>query len=125
MAEFLIVVRIRDAWLLVPATALVWEQAAEPLLICNKLALDSGLIDFCQPNETRVSLFGETAFSANWKHLLDEEEQRALAVYHEDFMPEECDDVVDLSAPLKSGDQDISSLPPDALAFAKLFPSMT
>lgn len=112
MADFLIVVRIRDAWLLVPATALVWEQAAEPLLICNKLALDSGLIDFCQPNETRVPLFGETAFSANWKHLLDEEEQRALAIYHDDFMPEECDDVVDLSAPLKSGDQDTSSLPP-------------
>lgn len=125
VAEFLLVVRILDAWVTVPATALVWEKAAEPILISNKLALDSGLIDFCSSNDYRVPMFGPAAFSTNWQHHVDTESQRALAIYHEDFMPEECDDFVDLSAPLKQGDQDISSLPPDALKFAKRFPMMT
>ena len=52
-------------------------------------------------------------------------EAKALAIYHEDFMGEEYDDFVDLSAPLRCGDQDISTLPPDAMEYAKRFPAMT
>lgn len=125
VADFLLVVRIHEAWVTVPATALVWEHAAEPILISNKLALDSGLIDFCTSNDYRAAMFGQAAFRTNWEQHIDTESQRALAIYHEDFMPEECDDFVDLSAPLKQGDQDVSNLPPDAMQFAKRFPMMT
>jgi hypothetical protein len=124
-ADFTLVIRIRDAWASFPVSALVWASAAEPLLLHNKLALETGLTDFCAPNDIRVGLFGRTAFTTNWKHDIDTADARALAIYHEDFMAEEFDDFVDLSAPLRCGDQDISMLPPSAMAFAKRFPQMT
>ncbi|MBM4098123.1 MAG: DDE-type integrase/transposase/recombinase, partial [Planctomycetes bacterium] len=125
LAEFTIAVRVRDAWVSFLATALVWEDAAEQLLVNNTLALDTGLIDFCSPNAERVSKFGPVAFARDWRARLEAEEAQALAIYHEDFMPEDCDDIVDLSAPLRSGDQDVSTLPPVSKAFATKFPLMT
>jgi hypothetical protein len=124
-AEFTLVVRVKDAWVHFPITAVVWDDAAEQLLICNQFALDTGLIDFCAANEDRISKFGALPFSRDWQAKLQNEESQALAIYHEDFMPEDCDDIVDLSAPLRSGDQDVSTLPPDAKAFAAKFPLMT
>jgi hypothetical protein len=125
IAEFIVMVRVHDHWISIPATALVWENAAEPLLLCNNLALASGLIDFVQPNDHRVKLFGLAAFTFNWKEELSLADARALAIYHEDVMEESLDDIVDLSAPLRCGDQDVSSLPPDALEYATRFPAMT
>jgi len=125
VSEFVILVRIHDHWVSIPATALVWENAAEPILLSNKLALDSGLIDFVLPNDRRTTLFGTAAFTLDWKSDIEQAEARALAIYHEDVMDESLDDIVDLSAPLRCGDQDISTLPPDALEYAKKFPLMT
>ena len=125
ISEFIVLVRIHDHWVSIPATALVWENAAEPVLLSNKLALDSGLIDFVLPNDRRTTLFGTAAFTLDWKSEIEQAEARTLAIYHEDVMDESLDDVVDLSAPLRCGDQDISTLPPDALEYAKKFPLMT
>ena len=125
VAEFNLVIRICGAWTTFPVSALVWKDAVEPLLLHNKLALDTGLTDFCAPNDVRAAMFGRTAFTTTWQKDIDTAEARALAVYHDDFMPEEYDDLVDLSAPLRCGDQDISTLPPSALEYAKRFPQMT
>jgi hypothetical protein len=57
--------------------------------------------------------------------LLSDQHAETLAAYHEDVIPEEVDDVIDLGAPLRCGDQDISGLPPDAMRYAKLYPAMT
>jgi hypothetical protein len=125
VTNFNLVIRICNAWTTIPVSALVWKDAAEPLLLHNKLALTTGLTDFCAPNDVRCGMFGRTAFTTNWQQDIDSQEARALAIYHEDFMPEEHDDLVDLSAPLRCGDQDISALPPSAMEYAKRFPRMT
>jgi hypothetical protein len=87
--------------------------------------LQTGLIDLVSPNDVRVKTLGMAAFTTSWKHHLDLDGVAALADYHADVMPQEVDDIIDLSAPLRAGDQDVSSLPPDAIHFAKLYPWMT
>jgi transposase InsO family protein len=104
---------------------LVWDTATEPLLICNALALQTGLIDFVAPNATRTSQYGQAAFSTDWRELITHADTVAASTYHEDVMPEDVDDIIDLSAPLRCGDQDISTLPADALAYARKYPWMT
>lgn len=125
LAKFYVAIFVHDAWMYVPATALVWEHTAEPLLLCNLFALNSGLIDFVRPNAERTAIYGDIVFSTQWRQKLDAHSSGVLAAYHEDVMPEELDDVVDLSAPLRCGDQDISALPEDALAYARKYPEMT
>jgi hypothetical protein len=125
MATFSVVVFVQGAWISLPTRALVWEKTAEPILLSNSFALSTGLIDFVKPNADRVPIFGEAAFTLDWKQLVTNHEASVLAAYHEDIMPEELDDVIDLSAPLRQGDQDISGLPPDALTYAKRYPEMT
>jgi hypothetical protein len=78
-----------------------------------------------QPNVTRCALFGSVCFDLNWEESLSRAAEAELCAYHEDVMDESDDDVVDLSAPLKVGDQDISALPEDAKAMAERFPIMT
>jgi hypothetical protein len=105
--------------------ALVWDHTAEPILLCNSFALNSGLIDFVRPNTERVNIYGLAPFTTEWRAILDGHESGVLAAYHEDVIPEELDDTIDLSAPLRCGDQDVSQLPPDALAYARRYPEMT
>ena len=95
-----------------------------PLLLSNKFGLNTGLVDFVQPNSERVHYFGRAAFSSNWESLVANAELVAAAHYAEDVIPEELEDLCDLSAALKWGQQNISSLPADALRYAKLFPSL-
>ena len=123
--DFTITIRVKTAWVSLPVTALVWKSAAEPLLLCNTLALQTGLIDLVAPNSIRVASLGTAAFSRDWKSQLEQEHVVALANYHADVMPEDVDDIIDLSAPLKAGDQDVSNLPADARYYAQLYPWMT
>ena len=124
-SDFNLTIRLKDAWSTFKVTALVWDTASEPLLICNSLALQTGLIDFVAPNATRTSQYGQAAFSADWREILTNADTVAASTYHEDVMPEDVDDIIDLSAPLRCGDQDISTLPSDALAYARKYPWMT
>jgi hypothetical protein len=125
IATFAVTVFVLGAWISLPNQALVWDKTAEPILLSNSFALSTGLIDFVKPNTERVLMFGQAAFAHHWKHVVVSNEASVLAAYHEDVMPEEADDFIDLDAPLRCGDQDISSLPHDALAFAKKYPEMT
>jgi hypothetical protein len=125
MAVFAVAIFVRGSWLSLPVKALVWENAAEPILLSNSFALDTGIIDFVRPNSERVPLFGAAVFSRNHEREIREHEQKVLQIYHEDVIAEEFDDVIDLAAPTRMGDQDISTLPPDALMYAKRFPAMT
>jgi hypothetical protein len=126
LAEFLLVVFISGQWHSYPVRALVWDVTSQPILLCNAWALSSGLIDMVQPNPLRCSLFGPVCLCwKNWETLLHQIDGDALDVYHVDVMPESDDDLVDLSAPLRIGDQDVSSLPQDARDYAARFPVMT
>ena len=122
---FLLAFYVSGHWLSIPVTALVWDCTSQPLLLCNAWALSTGFIDIVQPNAMRTALFGSVCFSLNWEQLLDREDAEAVCAYHADVMNESDDDVVDLSAPLRVGDQDISSLPEDAKAYALRFMAMT
>lgn len=124
MAMFTVTVYVRDIWVSYDAEAMVWEKTAVPLLLSNKFGLTTGLVDFVQPNSERVQYFGRAAFSSNWESLIANAELVAAAHYAEDVIPEELEDLCDLSAALKWGQQNISSLPADALRYAKLFPSL-
>jgi hypothetical protein len=77
------------------------------------------------PNLERCKTFGTACFSLNWEAEIRRDAEDELICYHEDVMDESDDDIVDLSAPLKVGDQDVSVLPDDAKAYAARFPSMT
>ena len=125
MASFCVVIFVLGAWISLPTRALVWDKTAEPILLSNSFALSTGLIDFVKPNAERVKVFGEAVFATDWHPHVTQHEASVLAAYHEDVMPEELDDVIDLSAPLRCGDQDVSALPPDAMAYAKRYPEMT
>ena len=46
------------------------------------------------------------------------------AVYNEDVVSAEAEDLCDLSAPLKWGQQDPKSVPPDGKHYARLYPAM-
>jgi hypothetical protein len=105
--------------------ALVWEHTSQPLLLCNSWALSTGYIDLVQSNDKRRQLFGDVCLSLQWDALLEAECSADICAYHEDVMPASDDDVVDLSAPLRVGDQDVSVLPDDAKAYARRFPMMT
>ncbi len=125
LATFAVTVFVLGAWINLPAHALVWDKTAEPVLLSNSFALSTGLIDFVKPNSERVPMFGRAAFALHWQHDVASHEASVLAAYHEDVMPQAIDDFIDLDAPLRCGDQDISNLPPDALAYAKRYPEMT
>jgi transposase InsO family protein len=125
LATFAVTVFILGTWISLPTQALVWKTTAEPILLSNSFALTTGLIEFVKPNDERVPLFGRAAFALYWKQAIASHETSILAAYHEDVMPEEADDFIDLDAPLRCGDQDVSALPPDALAYAQKYPEMT
>jgi hypothetical protein len=125
IATFAVTVFVVGAWISLPTQALIWDKTAEPILLSNSFALSTGLIDFVKPNAERVPTFGQAAFAHHWKQVVASHEASVLAAYHEDVMPEETDDFIDLDAPLRCGDQDISGLPPDAMAYAKRYPEMT
>ena len=108
-----------------PTQALVWDQTAEPILLNDDFALHSGLIDFVQPNSERIRIFGAALFSSLWHDRIANHDAAVLAAYHEDVLDDTTDDLIDMSAPLKLGDQDVSTLPPDAQAYARRFPIMT
>jgi len=125
MALFVVALFINGAWMTLPTQALVWDQTAEPILLSNDFALRSGLIDFVQPNSERIRIFGAALFSSLWHDRIANHDAAVLAAYHEDVLDEATDDLIDMSAPLKLGDQDVSALPPDAQAYARRFPIMT
>jgi transposase InsO family protein len=125
IANFAVTIFVLGSWLSLPTQAMVWDRTAEPILLCNSFALSTGLIEFVKPNSERVPIFGQAAFAIQWRQAVSQHEPSVLAAYHEDVMPEAVDDIIDLDAPLRCGDQDISSLPPDAMAFAKRYPEMT
>lgn len=126
LAEFVLAAYINDQWHSYVVTALVWEVTSQPLLLCNAWALSSGLIDMVQRNDVRSLIYGHICFCwRNCDTLIQQMRDDAYDVYHVDVMAESDDDVVDLSAPLRIGDQDCSNLAPDAQLFASLFPSMT
>ena len=125
LASFVIIVRVLQQWHSLPCQALVWEHTSQPLLLCNAWALDSGFISMVHPNHERCKTFGTACFSLNWEAEIRRDAEAELICYHEDVMDESDDDIVDLSAPLKVGDQDVSVLPDDAKAYAARFPSMT
>ena len=64
----------------------------------NAFALDSRLIDFVMPNAERVKLFGEAVFARDWLPLITHHKASVLAAYHEDVIPKDLDDVIDLGA---------------------------
>jgi hypothetical protein len=70
-------------------------------LLCNSFALDSGLIDFVRPNAERIAIYGPAPFTTQWRHDIENHGTGVLAAYHEDVIPEEFDDVIDLAAPLR------------------------
>jgi hypothetical protein len=125
LALFWLFTLINGQWQSIPGKALVWEHTSQPLLLCNSWALQSGYIDMVQPHAIRCSLFGHTCFNLNWEQDILLAHDNDLICYHADVMDESDDDVVDLSAPLKVGDQDVSLLPPDAKEYAKRYPIMT
>ena len=106
-------------------TALVWETTSEHLLLSNKFALQTGLINMVMPNVERVPLFGRPVFSTNWAQLIREQEASACALYEDDVFPKEMEEICDLSAPLAIGDQDITTLSEIAQRYARRYPSMT
>jgi hypothetical protein len=124
--DFFLSAFLCGAWQTFPVQALVWETTSQPLLLCNSWALNSGLINMVQPNATRLSIYGSICLSwRHWETLLNQHVNDTTDAYHIDVMAESDDDVVDLSAPTRIGDQDVSSLPADARAMAELFPIMT
>jgi hypothetical protein len=126
IAEFSLACYINTQWHTYPVSALVWEITSQPLLLCNTWALECGLIDMVQKNDLRTAIYGPICFSwKNWESLMQQHQDDAYDIYHVDVMAESDDDIVDLSAPLRIGDQDVSSLPPDAQTYAALFPIMT
>jgi hypothetical protein len=125
LASFTVAIFVLGAWINLPTQALVWNKTAEPVLLHNAFALATGLIDFVKPNNERVPIFGNAVFARNSKELILSHDASVLAAYHEDVLPEAVDDIIDLDAPLKCGDQDVSMLPPDAMVFAKRYPDMT
>jgi hypothetical protein len=115
---------IKDMWTTIACEAMVWEKTAKPLLISNKLALSTGLIDFTQPNEIRIDYFGEYCFSLNCLELIAVQHDLCAAIYAEDIMTPELEELCDLSQVLTWGQQDASTLPADAQVYAKRFPNM-
>jgi hypothetical protein len=125
IAHFAVTIFVLGAWISLPTKALVWDKTAEPILLSNAFALQTGLIDFVKPNTERVAIFGQAVFAHHWKQIVASHDASVLAAYHEDVMPADVDDLIDLDAPLRCGDQDISTLPPAAMAYAKQYPEMS
>ena len=117
---------VNGNWQSFPVKALVCEATSQPLLLCNSWALQSGLIDLVQPNPVRSSIFGSICFCwRNWETLIQQHVDDAIDTYHIDVMTHSCDEMVDLAAATRIGDQDVSLLPDDARAMAARFPIMT
>ena len=125
-ADFFLMLFSHGTWRSYPVKALVWEATSQPLLLCNTWALQCGLIDLVQPNPVRCSLFGSICFCwREWESLIQQHNDDAIDTYHIDVMTQSDDEMVDLSASTRVGDQDVSLLPEDARAMAALFPVMT
>jgi hypothetical protein len=126
LAVFMLSAFINGQWHSFETKALVWDITSQPLLLCNSWALACGLIDMVQHNSVRCALFGSVCLCwRHWEALLQQHRDDVIDVYHIDVMAESDDDIVDLSAPLRVGDQDVTLLPPDAKVFALRYPIMT
>jgi transposase InsO family protein len=102
---------------------MMWESTAEDLLLCNSFCLEHNFIYFCHSNLERVAQFGHHCFDRDWSYNAQTENAIACAIYSEDVMTPEVEDLTDLSSPLLWGCQDIRLLPPDAQHYAKRYPN--
>jgi hypothetical protein len=124
IAHFRIHVHINGQWVRIVHHALVWEVTVEPLLLCNDFCLQHMFVYLCHPQADRVKHFGDVCFSLDWHKKLSQQASQVCAVYNEDVMSAEIEDLCDLSAPLKWGQQDPKSVPPDGRHYARLYPEM-
>jgi hypothetical protein len=124
LAHFRVHIHVNRQWLRIVHHALVWEHTVEPLLLCNDFCLTHMFIYMCHPQPDRIKHFGDICFSLDWNAKLLAQNQTACAVYNEDVMSAEIEELTDLSAPLLWGQQDPKSVPPDGRHYARLYPSM-
>jgi hypothetical protein len=124
IAHFNLHVYISGSWFSVAHSAMVWETAALPLLLCQSFITSSMFVYFCHPQEERIRNFGAICFSRDWHSLLEQENAVACAAYEEDVMPLDIEELTDLSAPLRWGAQDPASVPPDGRHYARKYPDM-
>jgi hypothetical protein len=123
LALFDIQTFVNGTWFTLSHEAMIWENTAEDLLLCNSFCLEHNFIYFCHSNEERVAQFGHHCFDQDWEFDANAENDVACAVYAEDVMSPDVEDLTDLSSPLSWGCQDIRLLPPDALHYARRYPN--
>jgi hypothetical protein len=123
LALFDIQTFVNGTWFSLPHEAMMWDTTAEDLLLCNSFCLNHNFIYFCHSNAERVAQFGHQCFDRDWSYNAKSEDAAACAVYADDVMSPEVEDLTDLSSPLSWGCQDIRLFPPDAVHYAKRYPN--
>jgi len=120
-AQVILTVFVNNSWLRFEFEAMVWDDLSHDLVLCNRFALDSGLIHFVHSNTERVAAFGDICFSHNWASLLASRMASLSMIDEEDVMSQELDEstnVGDVWMPPLFVD-----LSPSAQHFARMFPS--
>jgi len=116
--EFYLSVHLNRTWRSFHIRALIWDKLVHPFLLCNKDAIDTGLIGLCQPD--RHLSYGDVPFTRLWKQALGSQQTEIMAIWDAEMLDHDAEDI-DLSA-CTWKNLPVAELPPDAQRWARRYP---